>query len=235
MSTKRKNLIWFEELSRGDVGVVGGKNASLGEMVQSLSAKGIRVPPGFATTADAFRAFLTTNALDEVIAERLRALKEDRISLHAAGSEIRAAIAAGRWPEDIRDDILGAYRELAVRAGHSDPAVAVRSSATAEDLPDASFAGQQETFLNVRGEADLLGSVYRRSLEVADEHGLKTISFPSISTGAYGFPVEEAANVGLKTVRDYLQGRSGITEVTFVLFSDQDMAAYCKALEMLIS
>ncbi len=161
MSTKRKSLIWFEELSRGDVGVVGGKNASLGEMVRSLSAKGIRVPPGFATTADAFRAFLTANALDEVIAGRLRALKEDRISLHMAGSEIRAAIAAGRWPEDIRDDILEAYRELAVRAGESNPAVAVRSSATAEDLPDASFAGQQETFLNVRGEADLLSACRR--------------------------------------------------------------------------
>lgn len=161
MSNKRNNLVWFENLSRGDVGVVGGKNASLGEMVRSLSAQGIRVPPGFATTAEAFRAFLSANALNEMIAERLLALKEDRISLHIAGSEIRAAIAAGDWPDDIHNDILSAYRELAVRVGHADPAVAVRSSATAEDLPDASFAGQQETFLNIRGEVALLSACRR--------------------------------------------------------------------------
>jgi pyruvate,water dikinase len=161
MSNKRNNLVWFENLSRGDVGVVGGKNASLGEMVRSLSAQGIRVPPGFATTAEAFRAFLSANALNETIAERLLALKEDRISLHIAGSEIRAAIAAGDWPDDIHNDILSAYRELAVRVGHADPAVAVRSSATAEDLPDASFAGQQETFLNIRGEVALLSACRR--------------------------------------------------------------------------
>ncbi len=151
-----KNVIWFENLKRGDVAVVGGKNSSLGEMVQTLSAKGIRVPPGFATTADAFRRFLADNELDAVIASELQKLDDGKATLHEVGQRVRAAIVGGDWPAEIRDEIAGAYRELAQRSGRSDPSVAVRSSATAEDLPDASFAGQQETFLNVRGEAALL-------------------------------------------------------------------------------
>ncbi|WP_372839284.1 phosphoenolpyruvate synthase [Phaeovulum sp.] len=161
MARESATLIWFEKLNRKDVALVGGKNSSLGEMVRSLADKGIRVPPGFATTADAFRGYLAANALDAVLTDRLAALAENRATLAETGSAIRAAIFAGRWPEAMRADIIAAYRTLGERVGQTDPAVAVRSSATAEDLPDASFAGQQETFLNVRGEAALLEACRR--------------------------------------------------------------------------
>lgn len=161
MGENLQNVVWFEDLSRGDVGLVGGKNSSLGEMVQELGAKGIKVPPGFATTADAFRAYLIANDLNQVLAETLTRLEDDKITLQEAGTSIRKQIAAGDWPDDIQAAIAGSYRELCARAGVDDVPVAVRSSATAEDLPDASFAGQQETFLNVRGEEALLAACRR--------------------------------------------------------------------------
>ncbi|MCB1333238.1 MAG: phosphoenolpyruvate synthase, partial [Roseivivax sp.] len=142
-----EHLIWYENLRRGDVARVGGKNASLGEMISALGARDIRVPQGFATTSDAYRRFLAANRLEPLIAERIAALQAGRTSLHEAGSAIRTAIAAGEWPADIADAIRSAYRELAERTGRGEPSVAVRYSATAEDLTDASFAGQQETFL----------------------------------------------------------------------------------------
>ena len=153
---KSGNIMWFEDLTRADVGIVGGKNSSLGEMVRAFAGKGIRVPPGYATTAEAFRSYIAANDLDRVIGDNLAALSDGRMTLAQAGQAIRSAIQAGQWSAAIRDDILAAYRALAARAGRVDAAVAVRSSATAEDLPDASFAGQQETYLNIRGEAALL-------------------------------------------------------------------------------
>ena len=156
MPTTNNSLIWFEQLSRGDVGLVGGKNSSLGEMIQALGTKGIRIPPGFATTSDAFRRYLIANDMTAFIADHLADLVAGRITLHTAGTKIRAKIASGEWPADTEADIRAAYRELGQRTGRAEPSVAVRSSATAEDLPDASFAGQQETYLNIRGEADLL-------------------------------------------------------------------------------
>ncbi len=161
MKTAEPRVIWFENLARGDVALVGGKNSSLGEMVQQLGAKGIQVPPGFATTAQAFRDYLAANDLNDFIAATLAKLEAGKIRLPEAGAAIRQAINAGDWPDDIRDEILAAFRELARRTGASELSVAVRSSATAEDLPDASFAGQQETFLNVRGEAALLDTCRR--------------------------------------------------------------------------
>ncbi|MCA3455537.1 MAG: phosphoenolpyruvate synthase, partial [Rhodobacter sp.] len=156
MSDKRVNVIWFEDLTRRDVALVGGKNSSLGEMVRQLGQKGIRVPSGFATTADAYRAYLTANGLDARIDDVIGQWQDHRIALHEAGSRVRAMILAGDWPGEIEADILQSYRDLSRRAGVADLPVAVRSSATAEDLPDASFAGQQETYLNVRGEKAVL-------------------------------------------------------------------------------
>ena len=161
MSADRHNIIWFENLSRKDVGLVGGKNSSLGEMVGNLSQAGIKVPAGFATTADAYRAYLTYNHLDELTATTLLQEAEGRISLKNAGKTIRAAIIAGDWPQDIRDSLQKNYHELGKRSGTELVPVAVRSSATAEDLPDASFAGQQESYLNVRGEKALLNACRR--------------------------------------------------------------------------
>ncbi|MYM56256.1 phosphoenolpyruvate synthase [Thalassovita mangrovi] len=151
-------VIFFENLRRDDVPIVGGKNASLGEMVQGLGAKGIRVPPGFATTANAFRRYIKANGLDTLITDTMRAYGEGRMPLHKAGETVRAAIVAGSWPTETEAALRQAYRSLSERSGQADLAVAVRSSATAEDLPDASFAGQQETFLNVSGEEELLSA-----------------------------------------------------------------------------
>ena len=161
MDPQDRTVIWFEDIGRGDVASVGGKNASLGEMIAHLGAKGIRVPPGFATSAGAFRDYLTANGLNEMIARTLARLDQGRVTLQAAGRTIRDAIVAGDFPEATRNAILSAYRELSARANGTEVPVAVRSSATAEDLPDASFAGQQETFLNVRGEAALLEACLR--------------------------------------------------------------------------
>ena len=161
MSKKSVNVMWFEDLSRGDVALVGGKNSSLGEMVRQLGKKGIKVPGGFATTADAYRAYLTANDLDARIDDVIGRWQDHKITLHEAGAQVRAMILGGDFPEDIRDDIL--YPTASCRAvpGPTDLPVAVRSSATAEDLPDASFAGQQETYLNVRGEKAVLAACRR--------------------------------------------------------------------------
>ncbi|WP_092646518.1 phosphoenolpyruvate synthase [Jannaschia faecimaris] len=161
MAQNSNIVLDFAQVKRGDVGLVGGKNASLGEMIGALGPKGILVPPGFATTADAFRSYLAHNNLSDAIAEQMDALAAGRVSLHAAGERLRALILGGDWPEEIADAIVTHYRALGRAANEADLPVAVRSSATAEDLPDASFAGQQETFLNVVGEAALLDACKR--------------------------------------------------------------------------
>ncbi|MBK1634615.1 phosphoenolpyruvate synthase [Rhodovulum adriaticum] len=152
---------WFGDLRRGDVATVGGKNASLGEMVATLAGQGIKVPGGFATTADAYRAYLDHNDLNARIADTLAALDSHRIELAEAGAAIRKMIREGHWPDDILAQIRDAYAQLSDRAGVENVSVAVRSSATAEDLPDASFAGQQETYLNVQGPEALLAACRR--------------------------------------------------------------------------
>jgi pyruvate,water dikinase len=146
----------FAELGVADVARVGGKNASLGEMIRHLRPAGIRVPDGFATTADAYRRFLQANDLAEPIAATLADLRRKKIPLARAGRTIRRLILESELPPPIAGAITAAYRDLCTRAGRRNVDVAVRSSATAEDLPEASFAGQQESFLNVRGEAALL-------------------------------------------------------------------------------
>jgi pyruvate,water dikinase len=161
MSDGANWILWFENVGIGDVPSVGGKNASLGEMVRHLAASGVRVPAGFATTAAAYRDFVAGRGIDEVIREQTGLCQSGQITLQQAGGAIREAFYAAALPEDLQRQIGDAYAELAERLGIEDPAVAVRSSATAEDLPDASFAGQQETFLNVRGKRALLDACLR--------------------------------------------------------------------------
>ena len=160
-SGKPKNILWFEQVNRGDVGRVGGKNASLGEMIQALAPRGIAVPPGFATTADAYWRYIGENDLKDHIAQLIAVHERGGASLAETGSTIRKLILSGRWPVDLSEDIRKSYAELSARSGKKEAAVAVRSSATAEDLPDASFAGQQETFLNISGSEDLLEACKR--------------------------------------------------------------------------
>ena len=151
----------FAEISMQDVPLVGGKNASLGEMYRELAAQGIKVPNGFATTAAAYRHYLHHNKLKQRIGEALAALDiHDVRALAVTGAKIRQWIMRGELPDDLAAEIRTAYKDLAAEYGPS-PDVAVRSSATAEDLPTASFAGQQETYLNIRGADNLLASCKR--------------------------------------------------------------------------
>lgn len=154
-------VLWFDEIGMGDVPQVGGKNASLGELIQSLKAKGVRVPDGFATTAGAYRRFLEANGIEAAMRARIKSYRSGETSLRATGEAIRELFLDSEFPADISESIRSHYRELGGRAGLDRLSVAVRSSATAEDLPDASFAGQQETFLNIAGERELLDACRR--------------------------------------------------------------------------
>ncbi|MEZ5570320.1 MAG: phosphoenolpyruvate synthase [Halioglobus sp.] len=154
-------VIPFDQCGRDDVALVGGKNASLGEMVQALSDENILVPEGFATTSTAYWAFIEANGLEPLVRQAIEAFEAGRSSLSDTGSTIRRAILESSWPETLADAIVEQYEALETRAGRSNLDVAVRSSATAEDLPDASFAGQQESFLNVSGSEALLDSCRR--------------------------------------------------------------------------
>jgi len=161
MSDQTISVVRFSECGRTDVGLVGGKNASLGEMVNTLDPKGIRVPDGFATTATAYWQFLEANDLKPEIEQALKEFKSGGATLAETGSRIRKVFLKGEWPHDLAQAILEHYSELGAKSGLDRVDVAVRSSATAEDLPDASFAGQQETFLNIRGEEALLDACRR--------------------------------------------------------------------------
>ena len=169
----------FRALTRADVARVGGKNASLGELIRALGGAGIRVPDGFATTADAYRAFLAHNDLVPVIREHLRRRTDGGATLQEAGAAIREALLGGALPDPLETAIREAYRTLSAQYGPGEADVAVRSSATAEDLPEASFAGQQETFLGVRGEGAVLEAVRRcfaslftdRAIAYREAHG----------------------------------------------------------------
>jgi len=155
-----KHIKRFIELGVEDVPQVGGKNSSLGEMYRELSAKDIMVPNGFATTADAYRYYIESNGLHDQIAEELGGLDPTDVdALAVSGHKIRNWVRHGTIPQDLADEIVAAYEELSGEQGLVD--VAVRSSATAEDLPDASFAGQQETYLNIRGAENLLQTCKR--------------------------------------------------------------------------
>jgi pyruvate,water dikinase len=170
---------WFGHLDAGAIAEVGGKNASLGEMIGKLRGVGINVPDGFATTAAAYREFLDANDLRDRVAAKLDDLKRKRITLPRAGQAIRELFLQGAFPPTLIAAIADAYQELCRREGKPNLDVAVRSSATAEDLPEASFAGQLETFLNVRGAPRLLEACHRcfaslftdRAIAYRESHG----------------------------------------------------------------
>lgn len=158
--TNRVNTMDFRQVGMRDLDEVGGKNASLGEMIQFLAAQNVSVPHGFATTAEAFRAFMAQDGLDKKIHALLGTLNVDDVQqLAKVGKTIRDWIVQTPFLADFEHDVSEAYQQLEKSIGYADFSVAVRSSATAEDLPDASFAGQQETFLNIRGIDDILTSI----------------------------------------------------------------------------
>jgi len=149
-------ILWFEDISIDDVPLVGGKNASLGEMYRHLTSKGVKIPHGFAITAHAYKYLITTTGIDKTVSEILSDLNtHDLRNLQERGRKVREVIRNAEFPADLRDAILTAYARMEDEYGRNVD-VAVRSSATAEDLPDASFAGQQDTYLNVRGPEAVL-------------------------------------------------------------------------------
>ena len=154
-------VVGLESVNLSDIGLVGGKTASLGEMISNMAELGIPVPGGFAVTAEAYRQFIDANGLSPEIDGYLKQYQGGQLSLPEAGSSIRKLIAAGSFPSEMEQDIINAYAALGDLNDERHVAVAVRSSATAEDLPDASFAGQQETFLNIRGAEALLSACRR--------------------------------------------------------------------------
>jgi len=155
-SASIESIVRFDDPECTEVGRVGGKNAGLAEVTRTLASAGIRVPPGFAVTAEAYRTFLEAGGLAPKLRQQIDAFHHHKQSLAETGAAMRRIIVSAEIPEPIAVSILEAYRELGKRCATPDPAVAVRSSATAEDLPQASFAGQQETYLNVSGAAELL-------------------------------------------------------------------------------
>jgi len=214
-------VLWLDALRMSDLGKVGGKNASLGEMIGNLARLGVSVPGGFATTADAFRDHLVNTGLATRIQDRLAKLDvEDVDALTAAGKEIRGWIIETKLPADLDKAIREAYAKLCKDAGASDVAVAVRSSATAEDLPDASFAGQQETFLNVTGIEDVLlkvkevfASLYNdRAIAYRVHHGFK---HEDVFLSA-GVQLMVRSDIGASGVLFTLDTESGFRDVVFV-------------------
>ena len=211
---------WFADIRIEDVPETGGKNASLGEMVRELTPRGVRVPDGFAITAAAYRDFLHECALEPVIRETLQGLQLDDVAdLQRRGALVRRAIRAGHLPIALAAQIRQAYQRLSadVPAGVD---VAVRSSATAEDLPEASFAGQQETYLNVRGEDDLLDSVLRcyaslftdRAISYRAERGYDHLDV-ALSVGVQRMVRSDLASAGVMFTLD---PESGFRDVVLV-------------------
>jgi pyruvate, water dikinase len=194
----------LSELRRKDGDKVGGKNASLGEMISGLREAGIRVPGGFATTAGAYWQFIEANGLREKISDRLGKLKDDRSNLDAVGKAIRELIVKSDFPGPLTEAITRAYQDMAARLEREDPDVAVRSSATAEDLPEASFAGQLETFLNVRGARQLLDAVKRcfaslftdRAIVYRENHGFDHMKI-ALSVGVQRMVRSDCAGSGV--------------------------------------
>jgi len=155
-----KYTIDLNKVSLGDINLVGGKNASLGEMLQNLNSMNIKVPNGFAINVKGYFDYITHNKLDKKIKDLVSNLNDsDIIELRKVGSQVRQIIRNGEFPEELKNEIKEKYLELSKQYDQEMTDVAVRSSATAEDLPDASFAGQQETFLNVRGIESIIEAV----------------------------------------------------------------------------
>jgi pyruvate, water dikinase len=218
------NVLWLNDLRLTDLAQVGGKNSSLGEMIGELSGLGVSVPGGFATTADAFKAFIAHNDLHARIYDKLATVDvEDVPALTAAGAEIRGWVIDAPLQPELDADIRTAYVKLCADAGATDIAVAVRSSATAEDLPDASFAGQQETFLNVTGADDVVrkvkevfASLYNdRAIAYRVHHGF---AHEDVFLSA-GVQLMVRSDVGASGVLFTLDTESGFRDVVFVTAS----------------
>ncbi len=216
-------VVPFERVGIGDIEIVGGKNASLGEMIGGLSDAGVRVPGGFATTAQAYRDFLSQDELDTRIGALLSTLNVDDVNkLAECGAQIREWILAANLPGKLRSEVTDAWKKMTNGQGEN-TSVAVRSSATAEDLPEASFAGQQETFLNVRGLDCLLTSIQQvyaslytdRAIAYRVHHGFDH-NHVALSVGVQHMVRSDLASSGVMFTLDT---ESGFTDLVFITAS----------------
>ena len=216
-------VVPFESLRMTDVDAVGGKNASLGEMISQLTASGVRVPGGFATTAHAFRVFLQHEKLEERIAKRLEGLNtEDVRALAACGADIRQWVVETPLPPALEAEIRAAFEKLVATEG-AEASWAVRSSATAEDLPDASFAGQQETFLNVVGIEDVLDKIKHVFASLYNDRAIsyrvhKGFAHADVALSA-GIQRMVRSDLGAAGVMFTLDTESGFDQVVFITSS----------------
>lgn len=220
MASKLKFILWFDEIRIGDVPTVGGKNASLGEMYSKLTKKGIRVPNGFAITAAAYQHLIEEAGIGADIKQILSDLNTHDIdNLMQRGKKVRDLILNAEFPQDLKADIISAYKKLCKRS-KTEVDVAVRSSATAEDLPDASFAGQQETYLNIRGEYQLIESCKKcfaslftnRAISYRVDKGFDHFSV-YLSIGVQRMIRSDKASSGVMFTLDT---ESGFTDVVFI-------------------
>src|SRR6267378_3339748 len=212
-------VVWLKDLRMADLDRVGGKNASLGEMMNALTAAGIRVPRGFATTAQAFREFLSANGLDARIEQRLRSLDPKNVAaLAACGAEIRSWILKAPFPAELEKEIRSYYQYLEETTS-SDASFAVRSSATAEDLPEASFAGQQETFLNIHGIDNILEAIRQVFASLYNDRAISYRTHHGFEHGvALSAAVQQMvrSDLGASGVMFTLDTESGFRDVVFI-------------------
>ena len=213
------HVVSLADVSLRDIAIVGGKNASLGELIRHLQGAGVRVAPGFATTVAAYKAFIAANGLEGTIRDIIGRWAAGTLPLEEAGRSIRGAIGQGRWPAEIAAAIEDRYRALCAERG-PETEVAVRSSATAEDLPDASFAGQQETFLNVRGPVELLAACTRclaslytdRAISYRANHGIDQIRV-ALSVGVQPMVRADLGAAGVMFTVDTETGFPGVVVI----------------------
>ncbi len=217
------HVAWLKDLRMSDLPQVGGKNASLGEMIGGLAAAGIRVPGGFATTADAYREFLRADGLDKRIAKRIAGLQTTDVeALARCGAEIRGWIGAVSFPEELEKNIRHYYQEL-TKSISANISFAVRSSATAEDLPDASFAGQQETFLNIHGVDNVLEAIRHVFASLYNDRAISYRAHHGFEHGevALSAAVQQMvrSDLGASGVMFTLDTESGFRDVVFITSS----------------
>lgn len=210
MNKKQKNILWFKELSVKDVPLVGGKNASLGEMFSQLTKKGVSVPDGFALTSKAYWYYLKENKINKKLEKIFKNFNPDSlVSLKKTGKAARELVFKVDFPEDLKQEILESYKELSKKYNQKYTDVAIRSSATAEDLPSASFAGQHETYLNVSNPDDLLKNVKKciaslftdRAIAYREEKGFNHLKI-ALSVGVQKMVRSDLSSAGIMFTLD---------------------------------
>jgi len=224
MKKSQKNILWFREISKEDIPLVGGKNASLGEMISELSKKGVNIPDGFCLTSRAFWYFLKENKIDKALQEIFKRFNPQSLkSLKETGREARDLILKADFSEDLKKEILETYRKLSKKYSQNNVDVAVRSSGTSEDIPEASFAGQFESFLNIKGEENLLRAVKKsiaslfndRAIAYKEEKGFSQLKI-ALSVGVQKMVRSDLASSGVMFTLDTETGFKNVVLINSI-------------------